>query len=195
MTDKCKIRLDLLEKRREYTKGKDVAFCITREFIGFFEEILATLRHKPPCVFCYVGSGWEVPTRDILNYLLEKGVRLLVPRCGDKGEMSSVEIKNLDELIVGKYGLWEPSPNALSVAPNEIDLCVVPATAFDTEGYRIGRGGGYYDRFIPLLSQSCVTVGLIYSDFLLPHIPRDEHDRRVGQIITEHGLTCSNRKG
>ncbi len=195
MTDKINFRQELISARKEYAEKEILSPDITKEFLSFFDSFQTTCKRKPICVFCYVGSGWEVPTRDIITALFSKGVRLCVPKCSDKGVMDAVEIKSLDDLKKGKFGLLEPSDDAPVISPDDIDLCVVPATAFDRYGYRIGRGGGYYDRFLSALPETSVTAGLIYEKFLVSLVPTDEYDRRVEYIITERGIFSSEKKG
>ncbi len=193
MTDKITFRKELISARREYAERDLLSPRIEKEFLTFFDKL--NLPTTPPTVFCYVGSGWEVATGDIILALLEKGVTVCVPKCRDKGEMDAVEIKSLVDLKVGKFGLFEPSDDAPVISPDRIDLCVVPATAFDRYGYRLGRGGGYYDRFLCRLPKTSVTAGLIFQKFLISSVPTDEHDRRVDYIITEHGIFRSEKKG
>ena len=83
---------------------------------------------------------------------------------------------------IGHYGIREPLSPAF-VAMNEIDLVAVPGVAFDPNGNRLGRGGGYYDR---LLEGFCGHATGIAFDFqLLPRVPADAHDQPVGCIVTE----------
>lgn len=69
--------------------------------------------------------------------------------------------------------------------PEAFDLAIVPAVAFDREGYRLGRGGGYYDRYLE--QTNCVKAGLCFESFLLPSVPHEAHDVRMDRIFTEEG--------
>lgn len=136
-------------------------------------------------LFCYVGAGWEIKTEELLRAALCSGRRVAVPLCLADGVMEAHEIRSLDELSPGAYGIPEP-PRASPVLAAEIfDLVVVPAVAFDRAGYRLGRGGGYYDRYLENLRG--VRVGLCYEQFLLPSVPREAHDVRMDRILTEEG--------
>ena len=82
-------------------------------------------------------------------------------------------------------GIPEPPETLPEVPPEEIGAALVPAVAFDRAGYRLGRGGGYYDRFLPRLS--CPRIGLCYRAFVLSALPAEDWDVPVDRIITEEG--------
>jgi len=89
----------------------------------------------------------------------------------------------LSELCEGAYGISEPSRDAPIAQITSKTLCIVPALAFDKAGYRLGYGGGYYDRLLSDFSGH--TLGLFYHAFLKNALPRGEHDRTVELLITE----------
>ena len=97
-------------------------------------------------------------------------------------------VTDLDQLIPGKYGIMEPKEELPIYAPQLImhAVCVLPAMVYDKEGYRLGYGKGYYDRF--LSSFKGTKAGLIYSDFVIDKIPRGRFDLRSDIIITEKGV-------
>ena len=92
-------------------------------------------------------------------------------------------------LQAGRYGILEPSPEAPQIRAAEVDLILVPALACDRLGYRLGYGGGFYDR---LLSQpdwgKIPTVGIIFEFALLPELPVEPWDCKLQAICTEAGL-------
>ena len=100
-------------------------------------------------VLCYVSTDIEVDTRELINELLKMGKRIAVPRCeDDKGEMNFYFINSLEELSSGSFGVEEPDPGkSIMVGNTKGSVCIVPAFMFDTKGFRIGYGKGYYDRF------------------------------------------------
>ncbi|NJN03822.1 MAG: 5-formyltetrahydrofolate cyclo-ligase [Leptolyngbyaceae cyanobacterium SL_1_1] len=89
----------------------------------------------------------------------------------------------------GAYGILEPDPDAPRVEPDTVDLILVPAVACDVKGYRLGYGGGYYDR---LMSQPVwmgkPTLGIVFEYARLPKIPKSPWDRQLDGICTESGL-------
>lgn len=136
------------------------------------------------CVFCYVSTPEEIDTFPILRQALADGRTLCVPLCGAKGEMTARLIRSLEELKSGAYGILEPSADAPVVAPKEVSLAVVPALACDRRGYRLGYGGGYYDRFLAKASAAGTAV-LCAECRLADALPREPFDLPCHYIITE----------
>lgn len=100
-------------------------------------------------------------------------------------------------LIPARYGLSEPSPTCPALTLGDFakvrTLVIVPGLAFDDHGYRIGYGGGYYDRFLAALADARVpvtTVGLVFSVCRTPTLPHEAHDRPVDHIIDERSVSC-----
>lgn len=134
-------------------------------------------------VFCFVGRGEEIDTRPLLERILTDGKGLCVPLCVGAGEMEAREIESLDSLRPGRYGILEPPEDAKKIEPADIDLAVVPCVGAARDGRRLGRGGGYYDRF--LAGYSGKAVLLCREMLLREDIPREAHDVRIPHLITE----------
>ncbi|MEO0457063.1 MAG: 5-formyltetrahydrofolate cyclo-ligase, partial [Cyanobacteria bacterium P01_A01_bin.114] len=96
-------------------------------------------------------------------------------------------------LQIGTYGIIEPHPQSPQVDPHRVDLIVLPAVACDINGYRLGYGGGFYDRMLshPAWSRK-PTVGIVFEYARLPKVPRDVWDRPLDGICTESGLFLAN---
>ena len=77
-------------------------------------------------VFCFVGTGWEIDTRPILNHALQAGKSLCVPRCEAPGVFSLRRINGLEELSEGVYGIPEPSADAEQISPDDVDFAILP---------------------------------------------------------------------
>ena len=86
------------------------------------------------------------------------------------------------DLLPGKFGVLEPPPKALQIPASEIDLIVVPGLAFDKKCYRLGRGRGFYDRWLPALSG--LKLGLGFDHQLIDRVPRETHDVQLDNVIT-----------
>lgn len=131
-------------------------------------------------VFCYVSAGSEVDTHTLLKEILVFK-RVVVPYCIDKcGNMIAVEIKSFAELKEGLFGILEPI-HPKEFPKKEIDFAIVPAIAFDKEGYRLGYGKGYYDRFLSDISP--FKLGVCKKELLTQSLPHDEFDVKVDKIL------------
>ncbi|MBO5938546.1 MAG: 5-formyltetrahydrofolate cyclo-ligase [Clostridia bacterium] len=104
----------------------------------------------------------------------------------DTHTLSFHTVKSFTELCEGAYGISEPPPSAQTVIATKDTLCIVPALAFDRHGFRLGYGGGYYDRL--LVGFQGITLGLFYHEFLQNELPRGIYDRAVDLLITEKGV-------
>jgi len=94
-----------------------------------------------------------------------------------------------DILQTGAYGILEPLPNAPTLHPSEVDLILVPAVASDYQGYRLGYGGGYYDRLLNSPEWSSKpTIGIVFDFAYLPQLPIDPWDKPLQAVCTETGL-------
>lgn len=138
-------------------------------------------------VHTYVSSKEnEVDTRALIGTCLAQGKRVAVPVVMPSAKtMGHALIDGLDQLVVGPWGLAQPDPAAARWLPAKarIDLVVVPGLAFDRRGHRIGRGGGYYDRF--LAQVQTVKIGLCYDELVLDYIPGEPHDVPVDMVVAE----------
>ena len=141
-------------------------------------------------VHTYVSSKEnEVDTRALICTCLAQGKRVAVPVVmpGTK-TLSHALIDDLDQLVVGPWGLAQPDPATATWLPAaaRIDLIVVPGLAFDRRGQRIGWGGGYYDRF--LAQVQTVKIGLCYDELVLDCIPGEPHDIPVDMVVAETAI-------
>jgi 5-formyltetrahydrofolate cyclo-ligase len=110
---------------------------------------------------------------------------LLLPRF--RGEtIEWVPAKEWSDLEAGRFGILEPTTGA-SETLRPIDVAVLPGLAFDRNGWRLGRGGGHYDRAFPPETSSPWLIGVGYSFQWRVEVPHDSHDRRVDAIVTENG--------
>lgn len=142
-------------------------------------------------VMLYISFGSEVMTRPIIDDLLSRGKRVFIPVTVPATKALIVsELKDYEEdLQVGHFGVMEPKEEALRpVEPNILDLVIVPGVAFDQRGYRIGYGGGYYDRFLPRLPEKTTTVSLAFDMQLIDEVPISQYDIPVQYILTEESF-------
>lgn len=146
-------------------------------------------------VLCYVSTDIEVDTREFINALLAMGKRVAVPRCeGEKSNMNFYYINSLDELDVGSFGVDEPDPaKHIMVGDTKDCVCIVPAFMFDKQGFRLGYGKGYYDRYLSRYKGS--TIGICYSENLVDELFHGKYDRTVDMIITEKDIISDIKGG
>lgn len=141
-------------------------------------------------VLAFAALPDEPDTRPILAQALADGKRLLLPRVTGDGTMDWVQIPDLALLQRGAYGIWEPPAGQPPVTPPEDDrtLALIPCLAVGPDGVRLGRGGGYYDRF--LAHYKGKRLLLCPAALVLPGLPADDWDIRFTpeEILTEKGL-------
>lgn len=137
-------------------------------------------------VFCFASTAQEIDTFPILKGILESGKRLCVPLCVSKGIMEYRLVTDLAQLTAGSYGIPEPPANAPAVPVDEIDFAILPCTTCSHSGQRLGRGGGYYDRFLSHYRGG--TVLLCREKLIREEIPVEPHDYPVPWVLTERGL-------
>ncbi len=137
---------------------------------------------KAQWIMVYLSFGQEINTWPILKQAWADGKRTAVPRVNKMPkEIQAIEITNKDQLAPSMWGIYEPITDAL-ISPRTLGLIIVPGLAFDKNGYRLGYGGGFYDRFLPQTTGQ--TVGLCYQQFILD-VPIQPWDQRVDLIISE----------
>ena len=138
-------------------------------------------------IMFYVSVRGEVNTFPMMEKAIEFKKRVDVPVIRkETRHLIPVEITSLRELIPGPYGIPEPPfDEAHALRPEDLDLVLVPGVAFDHAGNRLGRGAGYYDRFLSALPSTTPVLGLGYDLQIVPGIPGLEpHDRRVTTVLT-----------
>lgn len=144
---------------------------------------------EPGVVMAYLALPYEADPSGAIALWRAQGVRVCVPRVDWATKTMEAALLGVPggELVETRYALREPGPGAPVVAIGEIDLVVVPGVAFLRTGQRLGRGGGFYDRFLARLSPGARTVGLVLSCQLVDELPGEPHDMGVGVVITEDG--------
>ena len=157
--------------------GASIAATLSkREDFASSKSVLLTLRF---------GSEWD--TRALLDSALARGKTVAVPRVNLATRMLDIcAITRLEhDAAPGYRGIPEPCAHCALLDIASIDWVLVPGVAFDLEGRRIGYGGGYYDRLLPLLRADTHRVAGAFELQLVERVPAAAHDVRVDAIVTE----------
>lgn len=131
----------------------------------------------------YLSFPHEFQTQELIEQALKDGKKVLIPKNYPKGRMDFV-VYDPQQLVKTSFGLLEPQGDLEVVDASQIDLIHVPGLAFTTEGYRIGYGGGYYDRYLEHFSGH--TLSTIYPCQIKDFIP-ENHDIPVQEVLIDEG--------
>jgi 5-formyltetrahydrofolate cyclo-ligase len=149
--------------------------ALTRSIVG-----------DPVC--CYLPVGTEPGSLDLVTTLSAEGRRVLLPVVVGPEPLDWAYFDGPDSLAPGPYGLSEPAgqrlgPEAISLA----DAVLVPALAVDRTGHRVGKGGGHYDRSLPLARPGTPLVAVVRDAELVPTLPAEPHDVPMTAVLTPIG--------
>ena len=131
----------------------------------------------------YLSFPHEFQTQELIDQALKDGKKVLIPKTYPKGRMDFV-VYDPQQLVKTSFGLLEPQGDLEIVPASQIDLIHVPGLAFTTEGYRIGYGGGYYDRYLEYFSGH--TLSTVYHYQVQDFIP-EKHDIPVQEVLIDEG--------
>ncbi len=174
--DKKQLRKQVIQEREllDINEKKNWDKSIYESVIKLIEE------RSPKGIFIFVSFKSEVDTIEIIKFLFNKGIEVFVPKIVHR-KMITVKINSLDDLTKGTMGILEP------ISSEELqgfDLILVPGVVFGRKGYRIGYGGGYYDRFI-CKNKDINRIAIGYHMQLIEEVPRDSWDKKLHMLITE----------
>lgn len=131
----------------------------------------------------------ELDTVSLIKESLLKNKEVALPAVEDKKNMGAYLVNDISELSRDKFGMLSPDPSkATLVDPKDIDLAIVPLLAYDLHGYRLGYGGGYYDRYLPKLSSKCKKIGHAIKELEVKRLPIEIHDYPLDAILTPQGF-------
>lgn len=136
-------------------------------------------------IFIFSSIKNEPNIINIQNFISEKKT-IAIPRINNK-EIQFYELNETTHFDKSPFGIREPSIDSHMIDADESTLILVPNLAIDRQGYRLGYGGGFYDRYLSMHSSS-IAMGVTYSEFFVEKVPRDPWDYRVQWICTERGL-------
>lgn len=148
---------------------------------AIFADIESTeLFERAGCVALFVAMWDEVPTSEVLERWRKMGKRVVVPRV--EGDVMRYYDYHPERMAEGAFGIIEPMGDK-EVAPCDIELMIVPARGFTLCGDRLGRGGGFYDKYMSLEGFSAVTYGVAFGCQMFDSLPTDPHDIPVSRVF------------
>jgi 5-formyltetrahydrofolate cyclo-ligase len=192
---KEKLRREMRARLREMSS----ALCAEASLV-----ICQTAANQPAfresrCVALFAPLPSEPDIHPLVEEAWAQGKRVVLPlmiRHGSTPKLDWHEVTSWDDVVVpGPFGLREPDPLRCRRVPIvELDCVFVPGVAFDDKGFRLGRGGGYYDSFLSSAPVTLPCIGLMFSLQKVPLVPREPHDQSLRRMITEEGaeqFSCS----
>lgn len=178
--DKTQLRRNLLTKRQSLSieEWRDSSDCLTH-------HLSTSIFTQAKTVLAYFSFRLEPD----LSRLFTDSSRLWgFPRCVAQSLIWH-SWKHGDSVITGAYGIPEPHPDSPAINSHDVDLILVPCVACDSQGYRLGYGGGYYDRLLCTPEWSTkFTVGIVFDFAYLPQIPVEDWDTKLHAVCTETGF-------
>ena len=161
----------------EVRHAKSVAAC---------ERLLETPEYRlARTVMIFLSTPTEVDTSGIALDAWRRDKRVAAPCVSwEQRRMAAIEISSLSSVRTVAFGLREPIEGP-PIPPDELDLVFVPGLAFDEQGNRLGRGQGFYDRFLSQPAFHGVSCAIAFEEQILPAVPHEEHDVRVRMLVTD----------
>jgi len=149
-----------------------------------FERFLALPQvEAADTVMVFYGTGREPDTAPLIRALLDRGKRVALPVVLPHRGMEARQVVDVDQLVPNRFGIPEPDGSCPVVEKREIAAALIPNLMVDREGYRLGWGGGYYDRWLADFHGFTVCVCPI--GHLVEHMPREEFDIPVKLVLIE----------
>ena len=134
-------------------------------------------------ILTYVSKDKEVDTLDLITHSISLAKTICVPLTKNNNSLEIRKIEDLTDLKVGNFNILEPNEHTKIINPKELELLFIPGLAFGTGCERLGRGGGYFDRF--LLESKGLKVGLAYEFQIFDSLPVQKHDIKMDMIVTD----------
>ena len=176
MMTKKELRQMIRQRKQQRSLGESSAFISRLKDNSHFAHARTLL--------LYSALPDEVPTQALIDELAAQGKTVLLPRVISDTDMELRRYSGPADLQQGSFGIWEPT-GELFTDYDTIDVAVIPGMAFDNEGHRLGRGKGYYDRFLANLSPTTYKIGLCFSWQRVDHVPTDAHDIPMDEVIEQ----------
>lgn len=148
-------------------------------------------------IMLYLDFNNEVSTDSLIKKLLDLGKIVSSPiTLKEERKLIPSQITDLKNGIqYGAYNIREPkSECSPAINIKDLDVVIVPAVAYDKNCYRLGYGGGFYDRFLENLRKDAVTIGIAFDLQIFDEVPKEPHDAQLDYIVTESRILTPNKK-
>jgi len=177
MRERINAALRAMSAEQRVAESSQIVAAIT----GWLGEFSGT----PTTAMIFSPMVVEPDISPLVAALLARGWRVCAPSIDwPDGQMRAAVIADWQsDLVPARMGLKEPRKGLPLADPADIDLILVPGLAFDRSGGRLGRGKGYYDRFLATVPPSAVTIGMCFTCQIVERVPMNEHDWPVGQLV------------
>ena len=176
---KAELRKKILQEMKTLSQEQKQAMdqALTERFLNH------PVYQEAKVIATYLSFPHEFQTQGLIDQALKGGKKVLIPKTYPKGRMEFV-VYHPQQLVKTSFGLLEPQGDLEVVEPYQIDLIHVPGLAFTTEGYRIGYGGGYYDRYLEHFAGH--TLSTVYP-CQIQEFNFEKHDIPVQEVLTYEG--------
>ncbi len=131
----------------------------------------------------YASLPDEIPTKDVIEKWSQMGRVILLPRVVDNHTMEFYPYRDQNDLRSGAFGIFEPSATEI-VSPCDIDLMILPSVALSPLGARLGRGAGYYDRYLSREGFKAYTIGVALPHQIREDLPVEPHDISLHLVLS-----------
>jgi len=165
-----------LSKQKE--EDRSIKSCLIKEKL-FKEPVFKRAKR----VMFYIALKGEVETKEMIEAAKRLGKIIAVPVCmKNRISLRPALLDSFADLKKGPYGVSEPVGSRF-IALKDLDLVITPGVAFDKKGNRLGRGKGYYDRFLSKIPKDTPSIGLAYKLQILPAVPINSSDVSVKKVL------------
>ncbi len=145
---------------------------------------------KAKKIFAYIAVGSEVSLESLIDALQKSENEYIVsfPGAMENGEMKALKPFMSSDFTLSAHGISAPDEERSAVVkPEELDIIIVPLLLFDEDKYRLGQGGGYYDRYLPK-ARNALKIGVAFEEQKYWEVPREPHDIPMDMIITDEKI-------
>lgn len=183
--------MDKKELRRYFAKVRKSAKSDLKDNVISAKLLAHEKIRSADVILMYASFRSEVDTWCFAQNVLFKNMKIAYPVCRKNNTMTFHIVSGTNQLSDATYGICEPDILLPEPEITGRTVCIVPALAFTAEGFRLGYGGGYYDRFL-VKYPDIYTIGLAYEDCIAESLPTDKYDVKVKSVITEERTIVCN---